>query len=227
MEKADPDSGEAAELNYQLGARYYNNGKYDLARDRLLKALEFNPKLPKAYTTLGLVYEALDNERLARGAYDTAISLAPKDAGVQNTYAVFLCRQGEFEEAAKHFKKSADLPDNDNAEVTLTNAGVCLVQKPDYALAETFFRDALGVRPNYGEALLQMTLLKHQLKDDLIARAFMQRFLATNVASAGVLNLAMQIEESLGDERAREEFANQILREYPLSAEARRILDAG
>jgi Tfp pilus assembly protein PilF len=36
----------------------------------------------------------------------------------------------------------------------------------------------------------------------------------------------MQIEASLGDERARQVFADQILREYPDSIEARRILDS-
>ena len=37
------DQGDAAELNYQLGARYYRKGDYDLARDRLELALKQNP----------------------------------------------------------------------------------------------------------------------------------------------------------------------------------------
>ena len=220
------DSADAAELNYQLGARYYNSGKYDLARDRLLLAIEFEPNFATAYSTLGLVYEGLENSRLATEAYENAVGIAPKDPDVQNTYAVFLCRQGEFDKAADHFQRAAEIETNDDAEVTLTNAGVCLVQKPDYVQAEAFFRQALDVRPTYGEALLQMSLLKHQLKDDLIARAFLQRYLSSNVPSPQVLNLGMQIEISLGDERAREAFADQILREYPDSREARRILDS-
>ena len=227
VEKADPDSGEAAKLNYQLGARYYNNGKYEVARDRLLLAIELDPKMATAYSTLGLTYEGLGIPRLATEAYEQAVRLAPKDHGIQNTYAVFLCRQGEFDDAADHFKRAAEIPDNDNAELTLTNAGVCLKQKPDLAQAEVFFRRALEVRPNYGEALLQMSVLKHEAKDDLIARAFLQRFLATNKPAADVLYLGVQIEKALGDERAEEEFSNQILREFPESAEARRILGAG
>ena len=222
----DPNSEDAAELNYQLGARYYNSGKYDLSRDRLLLAIEFDPEFALAYSTLGLAYEGLENPRLATQAYENAIDLAPKDPDIQNTYAVFLCRQGEFKRAAEHFLRAAEIETNDNSEVTLTNAGVCLVQQPDYVQAETFFRQALDVRHNYGEALLQMCLLKHHLKDDLTARAFLQRYLGSNVPSPQVLNLGMQIEASLGDERAREVFANQILREYPDSIEARRILDS-
>jgi len=222
-----PDNSAAAELNYQLGARYYNSGKYEIARDRLMLAIEFEPKFATAYSTLGLVYEGLENPRLATEAYENAIDIAPKDPAIQNTYAVFLCRQGDFDNAAKHFQSAAQIKTNDDAEVTLTNAGVCLVQKPDYVQAEAFFRQALEARPNYGEALLQMSLLKHQLNDDLLARAFLQRYLSTNIPSPQILNLGMQIEASLGDDRARQAFADRILREYPDSIEARRIMDSG
>jgi len=225
--KAEPDDGDAAELNYQLGARYYHSGNYELARDRLQLAVKLKPDFALAYSTLGLTYERLDNLRLAGEAYDQAVYLAPKDHGVQNTYAVFLCRQGRFDDAAEHFEKAAQLPDNDDAEVTLTNAGVCMMQKPDYAQAEVFFRQALQARAEYGEALLQMCVLKHEMQDDLIARAFMQRYLSSNKVTADVLYLGMQIEVQLGDQRARTEFSDRILREFPESTEARRILDAG
>ena len=225
--KAAPDSAKAAELNYQLGARYYHNGKYEIARDRLQLAVELNPNFALAYSTLGLTYERLDNKRLAGEAYDQAVNLAPKDHGVQNTYAVFLCRQGRFDDAAVHFEKAAELVDNDDTEVTLTNAGVCMMQRPDFAKAEAFFREALDAQPDYGEALLQMCVLKHEMQDNLIARAFMQRYLSVSKATPDVLYLGLQIEDKLGDQRARTEFSDRILREFPGSIEARRILDAG
>jgi len=227
VKKGAPDTVEAAELNYQLGARYFHNGKYELARDRLELAVELNPNLALAYTTLGLTYERLENLRLAGEAYDRALYVAPRDHGVQNTYAVFLCRQGRFDDAATHFKKAAELPDNDDAEVTLTNAGVCMMQRPDYAKAEAFFRKALDVRSEYGEALLQLSALKHKTQDNLIARAFLQRYLGSNKATPDVLYLGVQIEEQLGDQRARTEFSDRILRDFPGSTEAKRILDAG
>ena len=48
----DADEGEAAELNYQLGARYFRNGSYELARDRLLYSIELDPKNAVAHYTL-------------------------------------------------------------------------------------------------------------------------------------------------------------------------------
>ena len=224
--KADPDDDDAADLNYQLGARYYRNGNYELARDRLLYSLELNPKNPTAHSTLALTYEQLGNLRLATESYERAVRTAPRDYNVLNTYAVFLCRQRSFDDAEKYFDRAVRVPDNDNAEVMLTNAGVCMAQKPDPARAETFFRRALERKSNYGEALLQMCVLKHSQGDDLKARAFLQRYLSSHPPSADILYLGVEIEAKLGDERARTDYENRILREYPGSVEARRILES-
>ena len=223
----EADEADAAELNYQLGARYYQNQKYELARDRLKLAIELDPKMAKAYSTLGLTYEALGNLRLATESYERAVKVAPRNFDVQNAYAVFLCRQRDYVGAKKHFAKAAEHPENDNAEQTLTNAGLCMAQKPDVVEAERFFREALERRSTYGEALLQLCLLKYQQQDYMSARAFLQRYMSANKSSAGVLNLAAEIEGKLGNEQGRMEFVNQLLRDFPDSPEARKALGNG
>jgi type IV pilus assembly protein PilF len=221
-EKAD--KGNAADLNYQLGARYYRSGNFELARDRLLLSIELNPKNAVAHYTLALTYEKLENLRLATDAYEKAVQVAPKDFNVQNAYAVFLCNHEHFDEAREHFDRAIKVTENDNSETTMTNAGVCMMQIPDHELAEAYFRQALARKPNYGEALLQLCVLKFSTEDYLGARAFLQRYLNANVPTASVLYLGVRIEEELGDDRARTDYSNQILREFPESAEARRIL---
>ncbi len=221
------DNEDAAELNYQLGARYYNQGSYAIARDRLLLATEIDPKMAIAFSTLALTYEALDNLRLARESYEKAVRAEPRNFDVQNAYAVFLCRQQDFNTAQKHFEKAANHPENDDSEVTLTNAGVCMAQKPDLEAAEQFFRAALERKPNYGEALLQLCLLKYQQEDYLGARAFLQRFMSSNISTAGVLYLASRIEDLLGNDRGRTEYEDQLIREFPTSPEARKVLGSG
>lgn len=224
-EKADKD--DAADLNYQLGARYYRNGNYELARDRLLLSIELNPKNAVAHYTLALTYEQLENLRLATNSYEEAVQIAPRDFNVQNAYAVFLCNNERFDEAREHFDRAIKVTENDNSETTMTNAGVCMMQKPDHALAENYFRQALERKPSYGEALLQLSVLKFSTEDYLGARAFLQRYLSANVPTPGVLYLGVRIEEELGDDRARTDYSNQILRDFPESAEARRILGSG
>jgi len=218
---------DASELNYQLGARYYQQGSYELAKDRLMLAVEIDPKMAVAHTTLALTYEALENPRLARDSYEKAVRASPKDFSVQNTYAVFLCRQQDYEQAMKHFEKAATHPENDSAEVTMTNAGVCLGQKPDPVAAEKYFRLALKEKSNYGEALLQLCLLKYREEDYLGARAFLQRYMSGNIPTAGVLYLASRIEDLLGNDRGRAQFENQLIREFPTSTEARKVLGSG
>jgi Tfp pilus assembly protein PilF len=71
----DSDDDNAADLNYQLGARYLRNGSYVLARDRLLLSIELNPRNAIAHYTLALTYERLDNERLATESYEEAIRI--------------------------------------------------------------------------------------------------------------------------------------------------------
>lgn len=223
----EADRVDASELNYQLGARYYRNGNYELARDRLLYSIELDSKRAVAHSTLALTYEKLGNLRLATESYEEAIRVEPKNFDVLNTYAVFLCGQRRFDEADASFERAARAPENDNAELMLTNAGVCMVQKPDLEKAETFFRRALVVKEDFGEALIQLCLLKRAQGDYLIARAFLQRYLRSNPVTASVLYLGVQIEEELGDERAKTDYANRILREFPTSAEAQRVLESG
>jgi len=224
-EKAD--KANAADLNYQLGARYYRNGSYELARDRLLLSIELNPKNAVAHYTLALTYEQLENLRLATDSYEKAVQIAPRDFNVQNAYAVFLCNHRKFDEAREHFDRAIKVTENDFSETTMINAGVCMMQKPDHEVAESYFRQALARKPDFAEALLQLSVLKFSIEDYLGARAFLQRYLSANIPTADVLYLGVRIEEQLGDDRARTDFSNQILREFPESAEARRILESG
>lgn len=223
----ETDEADAAELNYQLGARYYNNGKYDLARDRLQLSIELDPKQAIAYSTLALTYEAMGNERLARESHEAAIRVEPRNFDVQNTYAVFLCNQEDFKGAKKYFDRAASHPENDDAEITLTNAGTCMFGKPDVEAAEHYFRQALEQKSEYPDALLQLCLLKYQQEDYLGSRAFLQRFMSVSKTTAGVLFLAAQIEEKLGNDRGRTEYENQLLRDFPQSDQARKVLESG
>lgn len=223
VEQSKPTTKEAAESHYALGAQYYKNGNYDLARDRLKQSLEFDPDRALTWTTLALTYEALGNERLAEEAYESAVRVAPRDFQVLNTYAVYLCRENRYEDAAKYFDRAIRVPTNDYAEITLTNAGVCMAQKPDLDAAEAYFRQALERSRNYAEALLQLSLLKYRQEDFLSARAFLQRYLAENEASAELLGLGWNIETKLGDDRAADEYYDQLREEFPEAPETRRI----
>jgi len=215
---------DAASLNFQLAIEYFQNGNYKLARDRLILSTELDPKQPVVWSTLATTYEQLGNLRLAEEAHAKAQRVGSGNFDVQNSYAVFLCRQKRFDDAEKRFERSISAATNDNPELMMTNAGVCLAQKPDYPKAESYFRRALERNPNYGEALMQMTLLKFRAEDYLGARAFIQRYRNTNPPNPGVLYLCVLIEAEMGDERERLECSNELLRNFPDSEESKRML---
>ena len=218
-------SDDAALQNYHLGARYYQNGNYEIARDRLERALELDPKMASAHYTLALTHEQLGNMRLATKHYSQAVRVEPNNYDARNAYAVFLCRQQRFDDAVKQFDRALKISDNDVRHVMFTNAGACMTQKPDYENAEDYFREALRERPTHGEALVQLAALKFKTEEFLQARAFLQRFLSGNKSSPGVLYLGVQIEKTLENDRAATDYVNQLLREFPSSPEARRALE--
>ena len=173
---------------------------------------------------LAMTYVQLDIRRLATESFDRAIRLGPNDQDIRNAYAVFLCGLGEYDNARDQFDRAIGIRENDNPEIMMSNAGVCMAKKPDLELAEKYFRQAIERKPRYSEALIQLAVLKHRTDDDLTARAFLQRYLALDEASAAVLDLAIEIETRLGNDRAVTDYMNQLLRDFPDSPEARRTL---
>ena len=163
--QANPE--DAADYNYELGARYLRAGNYELARDRLKRSLEIDDKQAIVWSALALTYERLENLRLASESYREAVRVEPRNFDALNTYAVFLCRQGDYDEARKYFDRAIRIPENDNAFVTMTNAGVCMKQKPDRALAESYMRQALerqARRLGIGRSTLYRKLAKHGVR---------------------------------------------------------------
>ena len=195
------ETDDAAMQNYNLGARYYQNGNFNIARERLERAVELDPKLEQAHFMLALTYEQLGNPRLATQHYEEAVRVGPNSYDARNAYAVFLCRQQQYDDAVKQFNKAFKVAENDTRYVMYTNAGACMTQKPDYEKAEAYFREALGERPSHPEALIQLSALKFKTNECLQSRAFLQRFLTNNKTTSGVLYLGVQIEECLEDER--------------------------
>jgi tetratricopeptide (TPR) repeat protein len=129
-----------------------------------------------------------------------------------------LCKQRDFDEAKEQFAAAVDLTTNNNPEVMLTNAGVCMTQKPDFLQAETFFRQALEKRPDHAEALIQLTALKFRTDECQSAQSYLQRFLSRNKPNPTALFLGSQIEECLDDETARMRYIGQLLRDFPDAA---------
>lgn len=221
--KGSPE--EAAQINYELGAEYMRQGNLKLARERLERAVSQDPDLAVARSALALLYDRQGDIELADRQYRMAVKLAPEDASIQNTYAVFLCRRQRYDEAVEYFTKAAGNTRYGTPEAALTNAGVCMLQKPDERSAETFFRRALQKNPTYSEALLQMAGLSVDSGNYLRGRAFVQRYLSQHPESPEILWIGLRAERALGDTAAAERYADKLRESFPSSPEALQLIE--
>ena len=211
---------EAAEINYQLGSQYLRQGNLKLARERLERSIEQDPDMPGAHIALAIVHERTGDPDRANDEYRRALRVAPNDANALNSYAVFLCKSQRFEDGQRYFLRSAEVPENLAPEVAYTNAGVCALEIPDVARAETHFRTALRRNPEFADALLQMSALSLKRAETLRARAFIERFSGAHDMTAESLLLAVRIEKAAGDRPAMNRYADRLRRDFPDTREA-------
>jgi len=218
---SEPASGsEAAVANMNLGAGYLRQGNYELALERLQRALAQDPKLVQAHTTIALAYDQIGNLEEAENHFKRATQLDSSDGSAANGYAAFLCTHGNrWAEAQPYFRRAAEDPKYGTPEVALANAGNCARDAGDLAAAEENFRAALMRNPRYADALLNMLELTTQRGENLQARAFMQRYLAVRPATAPVLLTCVNVERALNNAAAADRCAAQLRNGFPGSPE--------
>ncbi len=217
-------SNEAAIANMNLGAGYLQQGRLDLAIERLQRALAQDPRLVLAHSTIALAYDQLGDVEQAERHFLRATQLDPSAGAAANAYAVFLCsRQNRWADAEPYFRRAVADSRYPTPEAALTNAGVCARSAGDLEAAEQNFRAALARSPMFQDALLNMMELSYQTGDFLQARAFVQRYLDAYSATAPVLWLCFNVERELGDTAAANRCATQLRSSFQNSAEFREL----
>ncbi len=223
----EPSVKEAAQINLEMGYRYLLQDDLKAAQTKLEKALEQNPRLVNAHTTLALVYERLEDQAAAETHYKRAVQIASRDPDALNSYASYLCRsKGRRAEGLEYFDRAMKVPQSvkhSNKAMLSTNAGIC-AKATDLVRAENYLRTALRLDASYHEALVQMADVAYRRENHLQARAFIERYLTATQASAPALWLAVRIEQALGDTRAAAQYAQRLRQDFPQSAQTQQLL---
>jgi len=215
---------EAARINARLAMEYMKRDQLAVARDRVEKALQQNPRDVSVQLSAGLVYERLLETKRAEKHFRLALRADADSPEAQNALGAFLCRNKEFAKGEAIFLKAARNPLYRTPEVAYTNAGVCARSAGKPERAEGYLRQALAVRSIYPETLLQMAGVAHDRGNHLQARAFIERFLAVAPATPDILLLGHQIEMALNDRAAAAAFGERLRKEFPESVQLR-VLD--
>jgi type IV pilus assembly protein PilF len=214
---------DAASVNTQLAIEYLKLGKLGTAQEMIERALKQDPGSANVQSTAGVIYERLDEKAKAEHAFAAAARLGKNDPNIQNNYAGFLCRTGKAVAGEKLFVEVAHNPLYQTPDVALVNAGVCMRDAGDNISAERYFRQALAIRPNQAEGLLQLGNLAFDRSDGLQSRDIVLRYLAVNPATPEILWLGLRTERLLGDSTAAAAYARRLQTEFPTSAQAQML----
>jgi adenylate cyclase len=114
----------------------YVNYSLDIPLDDILaastKALELDPGLAEAHASRGLALYNCKRDAEATAAFEQAIALDPDLFEGHFFYARFCYSQGDFERAARHLERAAELmPDDYRATLVLRNAYEALGRRAD------------------------------------------------------------------------------------------------
>lgn len=219
------DAESPAEINARLGLSYMQQGSYDVALEKLQRALEQDRNLPVAHHYIAALYNTIRNYELADEHYRRAARLSPNDASILNNYGVFLCEQERFREAEDRFVRAAGIAGNRNPDEAWQNAAFCMLRIPDPDKALNYFREALDVNPLLPSPLYQMSRLNLEAGNAMAARGFLQRYEAISRHTSESLWLGVRIERELDNRAAANDYARQLRDEFPRSDEAAKLRD--
>jgi type IV pilus assembly protein PilF len=214
---------DAADIYFQLGVRYLNLNKLEIARENLQRAIRLDSKNAQAFNALAFLDEKLGKMDEARSHYQTAISLTPEDLGVKNNYGRFLCEAGETQKGMELLTATTTDRLNEHPWLAMTNLGRCYMQLAQYAEAQTYFEQALQLNENYAPALLEMQKVNYQQGNFSAAKVYLQRYAQISEPSAESLLIAAQIEGASGNAGMAKHYETLLLTKFPLSAEAKRF----
>lgn len=214
----------AAEANVSLATAYLKRGQLGAANEKILKALEQNPRSMAANNTYALLLTELGEKEKAEHYYKKAIGYNDSNSDVRNNYGTFLCAQGRYKEGIAQFNRALLDPLYETPEFAYANAGACLIKVPDLARAETYLRKALMRDKNLPLALYQMAQLNYLSGRFTLAKSYLDRYFQVAAKSSQTLWLGIRLAWQMRDEALANNYALVLRNQYPDSIETQKLI---
>jgi len=222
-EDEESSARKSAETNTSLGQGYMQRGQYEIALEKLKKAVAYDETYAPAHTVLAVLYETIGELGPAEKEYAAAVKYDSRDGDINNNYGAFLCRTGKGKGAEKYFLTAVKDPFYRTREVAYSNAGNCALEQGDLDKADAFLRQSLGYNDKLPLALISMADVSYQTGNYLRARAFLQRYGAVGTWNEDSLLLGYRIESKLGDTKSADRYRQQLIEQFPNSSQAGRV----
>ncbi|MCP4866647.1 type IV pilus biogenesis/stability protein PilW [Alteromonas alba] len=222
---SDFDQQEAAKTRVSLGLTYLKNGNYSQAKQNLDKALAFAPRLAETHYGLAYYYQVVGESERADESYQTAMSLAPRDANIANSYGAFLCQDGRYDEAKRFFMQAVNAKQYANSAETYENMALCAQSQGEGEDAIEYLNSALKHQPGRAKTLFILTEMYVATEQYGLAAETLRRYEKVARVSADSLWMAIEIAKGQGDLRAANGYGDMLLRMYPNSPLARLYIE--
>ena len=206
-----------------LGAFYVRHGRYDEAIEQFQKCIELTPDNYLAYSNLGGVYFYLDRRDEARDMFERSLRAEPNYRAYSNL-GTLLFAEGEYAEAARSFEKALELDDSDYRVVANLASAHHFAGERDEAMrtwdqASAMVAAMLEVNPNEPVLLASLAVYRASSGRPDEARPLVEKALELAPKEVGVLKLASEAYESLGErDLALEHLITAVSLGYPLAA---------
>jgi len=196
-----------------LGSREHLDDALRHAR----RARRLQPKNPDPYTLIAVIESQHGREAIAGEIYRKAFDLAPQRGDVLNNYGAWLCSNGYPAEALVLFDRALNDATYENRADAIANAGGCALNAGQIERAEQDLKQALELDAENAYALESMARFEAAHQRWFDARAFYQRRIDAGPMTATLLQLAIEIEQQLGNERLVQQYQQRLHEEFNIS----------
>lgn len=197
LEALDPNEVEVAHFGGVLANRM---GRYEVAAQRLSRAVRAQPQRAKAHAALAFAFEQLGRLEEARSAFDAAIRADPRMSQAHNGMGVVMVKLGDPSAAVEHFDRAVAL-DAASIEPRL-NAAHAMLDLGLFENAAKRFHEAARLARNDDQLRICAAGL-YQSDDIEVAEKMFRALLERNPADASArAQLAMILDEKGLDDEA-------------------------
>ncbi len=223
-------SSKATEQYVQLGLAYYQNRDYDLAIQKLGRALEIEPENSTALAALGLVYQAQSEPKYAEDQFKAALKYDPNYTRGRTYYGAFLFQQGRLEESLRQFSLASEDVRYEARPQIFSNLGLVNKKLGKVKPAIDAYEKSLTLRRDQPNVQLSLATLHFQNGDKNRADRYYQAY-RENVRIGNARHTPQSLALGIGIARSKndvnEEASLMLLLKniYPESAEYQKIKD--
>lgn len=221
------DKAQAAQVNAEMGLRYMLQGDFEVAKEKLERALEFDSRHAPAHHYSAELYRRLGRMDDAERHFALAVRHSrEEDSTLRNNYGVFLCSQEKYDQGEEQLLKVLNNPVYPNPDQVYENLGLCMENKGDMTKAEEYMRQSLRFNQRAPQALLGMARMTFAQENYLSTRAYLQRYREVASHTPESLWLGIRTEHILGDQNALASYALSLQRNFPDAEETQLYLQS-